>query len=166
MNGIGVLAFGVAAAVIAVASRPPKDNTPPPPYTLRDDGVSITAMKRDVDVGGKMEPHLILVTTGRGSGSVSVRFEVNESLRQARMPNPYAEWEKTITLDQDGGRRETDLGELPEQVDFGPDSPGVSRQLLATTDDKSYVMLWTESPQIDELIKQSGFEVKHRGGRR
>lgn len=162
MNGMSVLAFGVATAVIAVASRSPEEKTPPPPYTLRAKGVDVTAVMREVDVAGRKEPHLFLITTGRGSGSVSMRFEVNESLRWSRMTGPYSAWERSITFDQDGGVREADLGALPEKIDFGPDYPGSSRQLLGTTDDNSYVLLWTESPTIDEMLEKAGLVIRRR----
>ncbi len=172
MSGTSVIAFGVTAVVIAVAgssSRPWFGEEPePPPFTLRSKGVSITAVKREIEVGGKMEPHLFLITTGEGRGSVSVHFEMNRSLQVYRMSYPEPLMEQTITFDQDGGSRRTDLGPLPENPYDYPGSEGVSRQLVGTTDPKdgrSYVTLWTESPQIDELIKKSGFEVNYRSER-
>ena len=130
--------------------------------------MNITAEMREIEVGGKQEPHLFLITTGRGSGSVWVQFEMNQSLQQGRMVYPYTLLEQRITFDQDGGSRETDLGLLPDNPYDYPGGRGVSLQLVGTTDQtdgRSWVTLWTESPQIDELIKQSGFEVKHRGDR-
>ena len=160
MSAVSVVAFGITAAVIAVASRPTsRDETPPLPHTLRVGDLDITAALNTAY--GQSEPHLILLTTGRGRASVRVRFEENRSLQAGRMVYDEPLPERTIAFDQDQGCHATDLGPLPENYYAGdPEERGVSRQLVATTDGTRWVVLWTENPRIDELIEKAGLTVK------
>lgn len=162
MNTVSVIAFTITAAVIAVVGRwTSYDETPPLPHTLRAGCVDITASLTEVPGDGK--PHLVLLTTGRGSGSVRLRFEENESLRQSRMVWHDLVEERTIAYDQDQGCHATDICPLPENYYANePEERGVSRQLVATTDGETWVVLWTENPKIDEMVEKAGMTVKHR----
>ncbi len=165
MNTAGVIAFGIVTAIIAVFSPSMwRDETPPPPHTIRADDMDITATVSSIDVNGLAEQHLFLVTTGKGRGSVTVRFEENRSLVYGRMSWGEPQIDRTIDYDQIQGCGMTDVGPLPENYYVGmEEGRGVSRQLVATVDGKTWVTLWTESPKIDELIEKSGFTIKHRG---
>lgn len=162
MNTVSVVVFAISAAIIAFLSRATSNNEmPPPPHTLRVDGVDVTATLQSAL--GYTTPHLVLLTLGRGSGSVTVRFEVNRSLSQARMPIEEPLPERTIPIDQEQGWQQTDLGPLPEnEIANLPEEYGASRQLVATADGTTWVVLWTENAKIDELIEKAGMTIKHR----
>lgn len=163
MNTVSVVVFAISAAIIAFLARSTSnDDMPPPPHTLRVDGVDVTATLQSVL--GYTTPHLVLLTLGRGSGSVTVRFEMNRSLSIGRMSYVDDQMpERKVTFDQDHGWQQTDLGALPDDWYNGePEERGASRQLVATADGTTWVVLWTENPRIDELIEKAGMTIKHR----
>ncbi len=82
MNRATILAFGVTTAILAAATW--NDTTltadeegATPLNTLRADGVTITAERRDVEVPGerRMLTHLFLIVNGCGKGSVTLKME-------------------------------------------------------------------------------------------
>lgn len=165
MNRASILAFGITTAVLAAAtwndsSLTADDEAATPQRTLVAGDLSITAEKREIDVDGQKETHLFLIASGRGSGSVSLRMEGlsgNPMSRVATMSSIL--WEKTVPFELAGGTSEVDLGALrAKRSDEVPDAiesafSNGSKQLMATTDGSSYVMIWGEMPSLDALLK-------------
>lgn len=134
-----------------LAPLPADENAPPKPR-LTVGNATATAAVREVDNGGKKEPHLFLDLEGEGAGTIKVRLSSTTINPMARMiPRPKPLWEREIALDS-ARSRSADLGALPEAPRAPAQlPPGFSIQVVhtldASTDGKTYASLWTFRPR-------------------
>jgi hypothetical protein len=130
-----------------LAPLPADENAPPKPVLTVGNAV-VTAAVRDVDAGGKKEPHLFLDLKGEGAGTIKVRFSSTTIIPESRMmPRPKILWEKEVALDSTRSGS-VDLGAFAGEPKAPVLVPGylprqVIHTLAASADGKTYVSLWT-----------------------
>lgn len=163
MSKAAIWAFAATTAVLAIAdwnlTTLPAGDEKPILNAIQAGGVSITAEKREVDVEGRKEAHLFLVMSGTGKGTVTATLQESSRNPLSRVATmPTISWTRKIDFDQKGNTTEVDLGAIegtPQAEAAGAPAPRGSRQLVATADEKTYVMLWGEVLTVEYLAKDA-----------